>query len=122
MPPLFQSDSVRRGNRGRQSLPVLSSTTWSCCGGGGAAFPAEAWLGFAFALAAAVVWALYSVLAARLGDVPSEAVAGFCLASAAAAWLAHLAFEPAFALEARHWAVVALMGLGPTGAAVGMEA
>ena len=86
-------------------------------GGGGAAFPAEAWLGFACALAAAVVWALYSVLAARLGQVPSEAVAGFCLVSAAAAWLAHLALEPPAALDARHWAVVALMGLGPTGAA-----
>ena len=85
--------------------------------GGGAAFPVEAWAGFACALAAAVVWALYSVLAARLGSVPSEAVAGFCLVSAAAAWLAHLALEPPAALEARHWVVVALMGLGPTGAA-----
>jgi drug/metabolite transporter (DMT)-like permease len=86
-------------------------------GEGGAAFPAEAWLGFACALAAALVWALYSVLAARLGRVPSEAVAGFCLASAAAAWLAHLATEPPAALEARQWVVVALLGLGPTGAA-----
>ncbi|MBD0272649.1 MAG: DMT family transporter [Acetobacteraceae bacterium] len=85
--------------------------------GGGATFPAEAWAGFACALAAAVVWALYSVLAARLGSVPSEAVAGFCLVSAAAAWLAHLALEPRAVLEARHWAVVALLGLGPTGAA-----
>jgi drug/metabolite transporter (DMT)-like permease len=85
--------------------------------GGGAAFPAGAWAGFACALAAAVVWALYSVLAARLGRVPSEAVAGFCLVSAAAAGLAHLALEPPAALEARHWAAVALMGLGPTGAA-----
>ncbi len=84
---------------------------------GDAAFPAEAWLGFACALAAALVWALYSVLAARLGGVPSEAVAGFCLASAALAWLAHLALEPTAALEARHWAVVALLGLGPMGAA-----
>jgi drug/metabolite transporter (DMT)-like permease len=85
--------------------------------GGGATFPAEAWAGFACALAAAVVWALYSVLAARLGSVPSEAVAGFCLVSAALAGLAHLALEPPAVLEARHWAVVALMGLGPTGAA-----
>ncbi len=84
---------------------------------GGATFPAEAWAGFACALAAAVVWALYSVLAARLGSVPSEAVAGFCLASAALAWLAHLALEPPATLEARHWAAVALLGLGPTGAA-----
>lgn len=85
--------------------------------GAGVAFPLEAWAGFACALAAAVVWALYSVLAARLGSVPSEAVAGFCLVSAALAWLAHLALEPPAVLEARHWLVVALLGLGPTGAA-----
>lgn len=85
--------------------------------GAGASFPAEAWTGFACALAAAVVWALYSVLAARLGTVPTEAVAGFCLGSAALAGMAHLALEPPAVLEARHWVVVALMGLGPTGAA-----
>jgi drug/metabolite transporter (DMT)-like permease len=84
---------------------------------GGATFPVEAWSGFACALAAALVWALYSVLAARLGAVPSEAVAGFCLASAALAWLAHLALEPPAVLGARQWTAVALLGLGPTGAA-----
>ena len=70
---------------------------------GDATFPAEAWLGFACALAAAFVWALYSVLAARLGSVPSEAVAGFCLASGILAGLAHLALEPPAALDARQW-------------------
>jgi drug/metabolite transporter (DMT)-like permease len=84
---------------------------------GNAAFPAEAWLGFAFALAAALVWALYSVLAARLGSVPSEAVAGFCAASGVIAGIAHLGLEPSAFPDARQWAVVALLGLGPTGAA-----
>ena len=77
---------------------------------GDATFPAEAWLGFACAIAAAFVWALYSVLAARLGSVPSEAVAGFCLASGILAGLAHLALEPPAALDARQWLVVALLG------------
>jgi drug/metabolite transporter (DMT)-like permease len=49
--------------------------------------------------------------------VPSEAVAGFCLASGVLAGLAHLALEPAAVLDARQWRVVALLGLGPTGAA-----
>jgi drug/metabolite transporter (DMT)-like permease len=84
---------------------------------GNAAFPAEAWLGFAFALTAALVWALYSVLAARLGSVPSEAVAGFCAASGVIAGIAHLGLESSAFPDARQWAVVALLGLGPTGAA-----
>jgi drug/metabolite transporter (DMT)-like permease len=75
-------------------------------------------LGYACAAGAALTWALYSVLAARLASVPTEAVAGFCLASAALAFAAHAAFEPAMALQgARQWAAVALLGLGPMGAA-----
>src|SRR5918998_1072882 len=59
---------------------------------GGASFPAGAALGFACAAGAALTWALYSVLAgtARFAAVPTEAVAGFCLASAALALAAHL--------------------------------
>ncbi len=84
-------------------------------GGGGG--PGAA-LGYACAVGAAVTWALYSVLAARLAAVPTEAVAGFCLASAALALAAHFAFEPGMALGgAGQWAAVALLGLGPMGAA-----
>ena len=108
---------LRLGARRLFGVALGASGAALLLAGGGATFPAEAWAGFACALAAAVVWALYSVLAARLGSVPSEAVAAFCLASAALAWLAHLALEPPAVLETRHWAVVALMGLGPTGAA-----
>ena len=89
--------------------------------GGGASFPAEAALGFACAIAAALVWALYSVLAGtpRFAVVPTEAVAGFCLASAALALLGHGLFEapPAAAPGAWPWLAVALLGIGPMGAA-----
>ncbi|MBX6742311.1 MAG: DMT family transporter [Acetobacteraceae bacterium] len=86
--------------------------------GGGARFPAEAIPGFACALGAALVWAFYSVLAGRFFTrVPTEAVAGFCLASAGLAGLAHLALEPATLPEARQWPAILLLGLGPTGAA-----
>jgi len=88
--------------------------------GGGAAFPASAALGFACALASAVIWAVYSVLAGtrRFAGVPTGAVAGFCLASAALALAAHAAFEPPPApLLPRQWLAVALLGLGPMGAA-----
>ncbi len=86
---------------------------------GGASFPAGAALGFACAAGAALTWALYSVLAgtARFAAVPTEAVAGFCLASAALALAAHLAFEAPAWPGARQWLAVALLGAGPMGAA-----
>ncbi len=86
--------------------------------GAGAAFPASAALGFGCALLSALTWALYSVLSRRMAAVPTEAVAGFCLASAALALGAHLAFEaPASSLTAAQAGAVLLLGLGPMGAA-----
>ncbi len=74
-------------------------------------------VGYAFAAAAAVLWAGYSVLSRRLADVPSDAVAGFCAGTAALAWACHFLFEPAFAGDAAAWAIMAAMGLGPVGLA-----
>jgi len=85
--------------------------------GGGARFPAEAWLGFLCALGCAFTWAFYSVTAKRLAAVPTEAVAGFCVASALLAALAHLLFEPSVWPDARQALAALLLGLGPVGAA-----
>ena len=73
--------------------------------------------GYAFAAAAALLWAGYSVLSRRLADVPSDAVAGFCAGTAALAWACHFLFEPPFAGDAAAWAIMAAMGLGPVGLA-----
>lgn len=83
----------------------------------GARFAPEAWAGFACAVAAAVTWAFYSVLSRRLASVPSEAVAGFCLASAGLAGLAHGVFEAWVWPDARQAGAALLLGLGPVGAA-----
>ncbi len=84
----------------------------------GAAFPASAMLGFGCALLSALTWALYSVLSRRMAAVPTEAVAGFCLASAALALAGHWAFEAApAAWGGRQVLAVLLLGLGPMGAA-----
>ena len=85
--------------------------------GGGARFPAEAWLGFLAAAGCALTWSTYSVTAKRLAAVPTEAVAGFCAASAVLASAAHLAFEPSVAPSARQLFAALLLGLGPVGAA-----
>ncbi|MBB5695210.1 aromatic amino acid exporter YddG [Muricoccus pecuniae] len=85
--------------------------------GPGAAFPPGALPGFLCAAAAALTWAVYSVTARRLSAVPTEAVAGFCLASAALAAIAHLLFEVTVIPDARQLLSVLLLGLGPVGAA-----
>jgi drug/metabolite transporter (DMT)-like permease len=52
-------------------------------------------LGYAAAIGCALIWSGYSVLNRRVvADVPSDAVTGFCLATAALSFLAHLALEP----------------------------
>ena len=87
--------------------------------GPGASFPPEALPGFIAAAGCAVVWAVYSVTAgtARLARIPTEAVAGFCLATAVLAAVLHLGLESTVVPDARQWLTVLLLGLGPVGAA-----
>jgi drug/metabolite transporter (DMT)-like permease len=85
--------------------------------GAGAGFSGENRAGYLCALAAAVTWAIYSVLNRRFGAVPSGAVAGFCLATAALAVPVHLAVETTVLPDARGWLIVLAMGLGPVGLA-----
>ena len=74
--------------------------------------------GYALALCCAFVWSGYSVLSRRLKAAPTEAVAGFCLATAALAELCHLAFETTIIpANAGQWAAIAGLGLGPVGLA-----
>jgi drug/metabolite transporter (DMT)-like permease len=74
--------------------------------------------GYLCAFAAAFVWSGYSVLSRRFGSVPTDAVAGFCLATAALSLLCHLALEatvwPASLTE---WLAILALGVGPVGAA-----
>lgn len=87
-------------------------------GGLGAGFASGHLLGYAAALGCALVWSVYSVTARLLPDVPTEAVAGFCLVTAALALGCHLVLEttvwPGSAVE---WLAILALGLGPVGAA-----
>lgn len=74
--------------------------------------------GFTAAFMAAFVWATYSVLSRRFARVPTESVAGFCLATALLAVVFHLLFETTVWPEnAMQWAAVFGLGVGPVGAA-----
>ncbi|MEE8275896.1 MAG: DMT family transporter, partial [Alphaproteobacteria bacterium] len=86
--------------------------------GGAAAFQARYGLGYAAAAACALIWSSYSVLSRRYAHVPSDAVGGFCGATAALAWACHLAFETTvWPAGGGQWLAVAGLGLGPVGLA-----
>jgi drug/metabolite transporter (DMT)-like permease len=74
--------------------------------------------GYLCAFAAAFVWSGYSVLSRRFESVPTDAVAGFCLATALLSALCHLAFEATVApAGATQWLAILALGVGPVGAA-----
>ncbi|MGJ4963270.1 aromatic amino acid exporter YddG [Bradyrhizobium sp. HKCCYLRH3061] len=86
--------------------------------GNGASFAASQLPGLAAAFVAAFVWAIYSVLSRRLKAVPTDAVAGFCLATSALAALVHVAVERTVWPDGpMQWLAVAGLGIGPVGAA-----
>ncbi|CCD99179.1 EamA family transporter [Bradyrhizobium sp. STM 3809] len=86
--------------------------------GNGASFAADQLPGLAAAFVAAFVWAIYSVLSRRLKAVPTDAVAGFCLATSLFAAVVHAAIEPTVWPDgAVQWLAVAGLGIGPVGAA-----
>lgn len=86
--------------------------------GNGASFAAAQVPGLLAAFIAAFVWATYSVLSRRLKSVPTDAVAGFCLVTAALAATMHLAFETTvWPATLTQWLAVIGLGVGPVGAA-----
>src|SRR3954464_5738448 len=86
--------------------------------GNGASFVPGQIPGLAAAFVAAFVWAAYSVMSRRLKAVPTDAVAGFCLATAVLAALVHGIVEttvwPVLVLQ---WLAITALGVGPVGAA-----
>jgi len=86
--------------------------------GQGFAFETAYLPGYAAALVAALVWSSYSVLSRRFAHVPSDAITGFCLATAVLATIVHLAIEPTvWPADAGQWAAIVGLGLGPVGLA-----
>ena len=85
--------------------------------GGSSANPAHI-PGFVAAFVAAFVWAGYSVMSRKLAAVPTDAVAGFCLATAALAAICHLVLEVTIWPEtAMQWLAIVALGVGPVGIA-----
>jgi drug/metabolite transporter (DMT)-like permease len=87
-------------------------------GGGLSGFAPGQLPGLFAAFVAAFVWATYSVMSRRLKSVPTDAVAGFCLATALLAALMHALIEDTVWPETTsQWLAILALGLGPVGAA-----
>jgi drug/metabolite transporter (DMT)-like permease len=100
------------------ALIALAGTVVLFFGRGGLTFAQDYMPGFAAAFVAAFTWAFYSVLSRRFAAVPTDAVAGFCLATAALAAAFHLLFETTLWPQTLgQWLAVLGLGIGPVGAA-----
>jgi drug/metabolite transporter (DMT)-like permease len=81
----------------------------------------EALAGYACALAAAFVWASYSLLSKRMAQTrhaySTAAIGSFGLVSGVLAIACHWWLEPAAVLSTRDWILIAVLGLGPLGGA-----
>src|ERR1700737_1993585 len=74
--------------------------------------------GLAAAFVAAFVWASYSVMSRKLKAVPTDAVAGFCAATALLAALVHgLVEQTVWPDTMTQWLAITALGVGPVGAA-----
>lgn len=100
------------------ALLGLAGTVLLLTGNGASGFEAGQLPGLFAAFVAAFVWAAYSVMSRKLKAVPTDAVAGFCLATALLATLVHKMVEVTVWPETTgQWLAIIALGVGPVGAA-----
>ena len=100
------------------ALLGLLGTVLLFAGNAAVQFERDHLLGLAAAFIAAFIWACYSVMSRKLRAVPTDAVAGFCAATALLAALVHVMVEETvWPQSALAWLSVLALGIGPVGAA-----
>jgi len=100
------------------ALLGLAGTILIVTGGAALSVDADYIPGYAAALVCAVTWSTYSVMSRRFSEVPTGAVAGFCLVTAALSAVAHLlSEETVWPATGAQWLAVLALGLMPVGAA-----
>jgi drug/metabolite transporter (DMT)-like permease len=75
-------------------------------------------IGYLFALAAAVIWATYSLLSTKLPPFPTSAIGLFGLVSGLLAIGAHFVLEHPAVISGGDWVLLVILGLGPLGGAI----
>jgi drug/metabolite transporter (DMT)-like permease len=73
--------------------------------------------GYLLALGAAFFWASYSLWTRRVPSFPTAAIGLFGVVSGLLSLACHWALEPSVTLSTQDWILLAVMGLGPLGAA-----
>ncbi len=73
--------------------------------------------GYLPALGSAFIWASYSLWTRRVPAFPTAAIGLFGVVSGLLSLACHWALEPAVTLSVQDWILLAVMGLGPLGAA-----
>ena len=117
--PLFLRDVQLRTVHVAAALLGFAGAAIAILGaGGGGTGSGGGWSwGYLPALASAFIWASYSLLTKRVPAFPTAAIGLFGLVSGVLSLLCHWALEPAATLSAHDWLLLAVMGLGPLGAA-----
>jgi drug/metabolite transporter (DMT)-like permease len=96
----------------------LAGTVLLFAGSAGTGFAPGQAPGLIAAFVAAFVWAAYSVMSRKLKSIPTDAVAGFCLATALLAAGVHgIAEVTVWPDTAAQWLAIIALGVGPVGAA-----
>jgi drug/metabolite transporter (DMT)-like permease len=96
----------------------LAGTVLLFAGNSGSVFAPGQVPGLIAAFVAAFVWAAYSVMSRKLKSVPTDAVAGFCLATALLAAIVHGVVEVTIWPDTpAQWLAIVALGVGPVGAA-----
>jgi drug/metabolite transporter (DMT)-like permease len=100
------------------ALLGLAGTVLLFAGNSSSGFAPGQMPGLLAAFVAAFVWAGYSVMSRKLKAVPTDAVAGFCLATALLAALVHGLVEiTVWPDTTAQWLAITALGVGPVGAA-----
>jgi drug/metabolite transporter (DMT)-like permease len=116
MAPLFLPGVTLTTRHVLAALIGFAGAALAILGRGGGGEAVWAW-GYIPALASAFIWSSYSLLTKRVAAFPTAAIGSFALVSGALSLGCHAALEPAVALSAQDWALIALLGLGPLGGA-----
>lgn len=116
--PLFLKNMQLRGVHVAAALLGFAGAAIAILGAREGASGGAGWAwGYLPALGSAFIWASYSLLTQRVAPFPTAAIGLFGLVSGALSLLCHRLMEPATTLSASDWTLLAIMGLGPLGAA-----